>query len=60
MLNMNHTWAIIISASVAVLYTLWGGLYSVAYTDVLQLIFVVFGLVRDPILLSFQSKPSNT
>jgi len=45
MLNMNHTFAIIISASVAVLYTLWGGLYSVAYTDVLQLIFVVFGLV---------------
>jgi len=45
MLGMDNTLAIIISASVAVSYTLFGGLYSVAYTDVIQLLCVVFGLV---------------
>ena len=45
MLGMNNTLAIIISAAVTVSYTLFGGLYSVAYTDVIQLLCVVFGLV---------------
>ena len=45
MLGMDNTLAIIISATVAVSYTLFGGLYSVAYTDVIQLLCVVFGLV---------------
>lgn len=35
-----------ISAAVAIFYTLMGGLYSVAYTDVIQLIFMFFGLVQ--------------
>uniref|UniRef100_A0A8C5E748 High-affinity choline transporter 1-like n=1 Tax=Gouania willdenowi TaxID=441366 RepID=A0A8C5E748_GOUWI len=34
-----------ISAAVAIIYTLMGGLYSVAYTDVIQLILVIVGLV---------------
>ncbi|KAL0962985.1 hypothetical protein UPYG_G00348020 [Umbra pygmaea] len=36
--------AVILSAAVAVLYTLLGGLYSVAYTDVIQLILMFVGL----------------
>lgn len=42
-LDMNV--AVITSACVAVVYTFFGGLYSVAYTDVLQLIFIGVGLV---------------
>ena len=45
MLGLDNTLSIIISAVVAVTYTLFGGLYSVAYTDVLQLGCVLFGLV---------------
>ena len=37
--------AVIVSACVAVMYTFFGGLYSVAYTDVAQLIFIFVGLV---------------
>lgn len=36
--------AIIVSACIAVFYTLFGGLYSVAYTDVVQLICIFVGL----------------
>uniref|UniRef100_UPI00358E79B4 high affinity choline transporter 1 n=1 Tax=Myxine glutinosa TaxID=7769 RepID=UPI00358E79B4 len=36
--------AVIISACIAVFYTLIGGLYSVAYTDVVQLICIFLGL----------------
>lgn len=34
-----------ISAAVAIVYTLLGGLYSVAYTDVIQLVLIFSGLV---------------
>ncbi|XP_035829842.1 high-affinity choline transporter 1 [Aplysia californica] len=44
-LDMNATLAIILSAAVAIIYTFLGGLYSVAYTDVIQLIFIAVGLV---------------
>ena len=37
--------AVIVSACVAVMYTFFGGLYSVAYTDVAQLILIFVGLV---------------
>lgn len=47
MLGLDNTLSIVISASVAVAYTLFGGLYSVAYTDVIQLICVFFGLVNS-------------
>ncbi|XP_076578965.1 high affinity choline transporter 1-like [Chaetodon auriga] len=36
--------AVAISAAVAIIYTLMGGLYSVAYTDVIQLSFMLLGL----------------
>ncbi|XP_067937142.1 high-affinity choline transporter 1-like [Watersipora subatra] len=41
-----ETWlAIIVSAAIALCYTVLGGLYSVAYTDIIQLIFMFIGLV---------------
>ncbi|XP_046657306.1 high-affinity choline transporter 1-like [Daphnia pulicaria] len=36
--------SVILSACIAIFYTLFGGLYSVAYTDVIQLFFIFFGL----------------
>ncbi|KAM4796128.1 high affinity choline transporter 1-like [Rhinophrynus dorsalis] len=36
--------SIIISACIVIIYTFFGGLYSVAYTDVIQMLFMVFGL----------------
>jgi len=43
-LNLDINVSIIVSAAIAVLYTLLGGLISVAYTDVFQLFFIAFGL----------------
>ena len=54
-LNLDINVSIIVSAAIAVLYTLLGGLISVAYTDVFQLFFIAFGLVRTLFfLLSFR------
>lgn len=36
--------SILVSAGIAILYTMVGGLWSVAYTDVVQLIFILVGL----------------
>ena len=44
-LGFDTNLSVIISAVIAVGYTLWGGLYSVAYTDVVQLFCMFFGLV---------------
>ncbi|KAH3819133.1 high-affinity choline transporter 1-like [Dreissena polymorpha] len=43
-LELDTTISIIISSCIAVFYTLFGGLYSVAYTDVVQLICIFVGL----------------
>ena len=45
-LQMDLEQAVIGSALIAVFYTWVGGLYSVAYTDVVQLGCIAFGLVR--------------
>lgn len=42
---MEQSTSVILSACIAVLYTLFGGLYSVAYTDVIQLFCIFIGLV---------------
>ncbi|XP_030004189.1 high affinity choline transporter 1-like [Sphaeramia orbicularis] len=53
--------AVTISAAVAILYTLMGGLYSVAYTDVIQLIFMLFGLwMSVPFILTTPSAANIT
>ncbi|XP_014784668.1 high-affinity choline transporter 1 [Octopus bimaculoides] len=43
-LELDTNISIIVSACIAIFYTLFGGLYSVAYTDVLQLFFIFLGL----------------
>lgn len=43
-LNVSFAGAVIVSAAVAVAYTLLGGLLAVAYTDFAQLIFILVGL----------------
>lgn len=45
-MDLDNTTSIIVSAIVVVIYTLFGGLYSVAYTDVVQLFCIFAGLVR--------------
>ncbi|KAI3363508.1 hypothetical protein L3Q82_012111, partial [Scortum barcoo] len=43
-LDLSFTVCIWISAAVAIFYTLLGGLYSVAYTDIIQLVLIFLGL----------------
>ena len=52
--------SIVISAVIAVLYTLMGGLVSVAYTDVIQITFITVGLVNYGINILSSSKNSST
>ena len=46
-MDIDDRISIIISAIVVVIYTLFGGLYSVAYTDVVQLFCIFIGLVNN-------------
>ncbi|RXM30430.1 Serine/threonine-protein kinase 24 [Acipenser ruthenus] len=51
--DMNINTSVIVSALIAIFYTLVGGLYSVAYTDVVQLFCIFLGLwVSVPFALS--------
>ncbi|XP_051275493.1 high-affinity choline transporter 1-like [Dicentrarchus labrax] len=43
-LDLSYTFCIWISAAVAIIYTLLGGLYSVAYTDIIQLTLIFCSL----------------
>lgn len=43
--DININMSVVISALIAIFYTLVGGLYSVAYTDVVQLFCIFIGLV---------------
>ncbi|KAM9345470.1 high-affinity choline transporter 1-like [Symphorus nematophorus] len=43
-LDLSYTVCIWISAAVAIIYTLLGGLYSVAYTDVIQLFLILLSM----------------
>ena len=44
-IGLDRFTSVIVSACIAIFYTLLGGLYSVAYTDVIQLICIFVGLV---------------
>ncbi|XP_034019840.1 high-affinity choline transporter 1-like [Thalassophryne amazonica] len=60
-MDINSTLAVTVSAAVAVVYTLMGGLYSVAYTDVIQLIFIFLGLwLCVPFILTSPLLPTVT
>lgn len=50
-INMELNTAVILSALIAIFYTWVGGLYSVAYTDVVQLGCILVGLVRNKALI---------
>ncbi|XP_014679688.1 PREDICTED: high-affinity choline transporter 1-like, partial [Priapulus caudatus] len=43
-LNLDKQISIIVSACIGIFYTFFGGLYSVAYTDIVQLICIFVGL----------------
>ncbi|XP_067890105.1 high affinity choline transporter 1-like isoform X1 [Heterodontus francisci] len=43
-LDIETYLSIILSACIVIIYTLLGGLYSVAYTDVMQMVFIVISL----------------
>lgn len=43
-LDLSYTLCIWLSAAVAIIYTLLGGLYSVAYTDIIQLLLIFFSM----------------
>ena len=43
--HIPHVWAILVSASVILFYTLAGGMWSVTLTDALQLVILLIGLV---------------
>ncbi|XP_063731552.1 high-affinity choline transporter 1-like isoform X2 [Eleginops maclovinus] len=43
-LGLSSALSIVISAAVSITYTFLGGLYSVAYTDIIQLSFIFFSL----------------
>lgn len=57
--DININMSVIISALIAIFYTLVGGLYSVAYTDVVQLFCIFIGLVSFTVKCSihFNSVP---
>ena len=59
-LNIDEKISIIMSAVIALGYTLLGGLISVAYTDVIQIFFIVFGLVRYYTHSSTRNSDLNT
>ena len=46
-IQMNLDLSVVVSALIAIAYTWIGGLYSVAYTDVVQLACIAIGLVRS-------------
>lgn len=48
--DINIKMSVVISALIAIFYTLVGGLYSVAYTDVVQLFCIFVGLVGSSFL----------
>ncbi|XP_049892687.1 high-affinity choline transporter 1-like isoform X2 [Epinephelus moara] len=57
-MDISSSLAVSVSAAVAIIYTLLGGLYSVAYTDVIQLNFMAFSLwLCVPFILS---SPTST
>ncbi|NXY44187.1 SC5A7 protein, partial [Ceuthmochares aereus] len=59
-LDIGSALAIIISACTVILYTLMGGLYSVAYTDVIQLVFITLSLASPWVCIPFALVNSAT
>jgi Na+/proline symporter len=45
--GMNFVWAVVISEAVSIVYTFTGGLNSVAYTDIVELLCLFLALVSE-------------
>ncbi|CBY19468.1 unnamed protein product [Oikopleura dioica] len=59
-LNTSETATIIISAAVGTIYTVSGGIYAVAYTDIMQLVFIAIGLFTAmPFVLTSEPVAGN-
>lgn len=54
-LDLPFAYSVWISAAVAIVYTLLGGLYAVAYTDVLQLLLTFVCLVSCRTIQAFMA-----
>ena len=54
-MDLDLSISVIVSALIALFYTIFGGLWSVAFTDVAQLICMFIGMVSKTILLSSKS-----
>ncbi len=52
-MDLDFNISVIVSACIAVAYTFFGGLYSVAYTDVVQLLCIAIGLVKQIIICTY-------
>ncbi|KFV14605.1 High affinity choline transporter 1, partial [Pterocles gutturalis] len=59
-LDIEAPLAIVVSACTVILYTLLGGLYSVAYTDVIQLVFITLSLASPWVCIPFALVNSAT
>lgn len=59
-LNLSFSLCVWMSAAVAIIYTLLGGLYSVAYTDVVQLVLIFCSLVMYPTFQRLLLKHTGT
>uniref|UniRef100_A0AAR2J8C8 Solute carrier family 5 member 7a n=1 Tax=Pygocentrus nattereri TaxID=42514 RepID=A0AAR2J8C8_PYGNA len=57
--DININISVMISALIAIFYTLVGGLYSVAYTDVVQLFCIFVGLVSFKEILNDESSSQD-
>ncbi|MEO0181290.1 MAG: sodium/proline symporter [candidate division WOR-3 bacterium] len=49
-LDVPQAWGVVLTAGIVFLYTVFGGFYAVSYTDVIQAIFMILGLVLLPIV----------
>ena len=52
-MNLPRAYSVIASACIAIFYTFLGGLWSVAYTDVAQLICMFIGMVSSMYLITW-------
>ncbi len=59
-LSMNLTLAVVLATSVAVIYTAFGGLLADAYTDLLQGIILIIGLIVLFYVVVFQESDEST
>ncbi|MGB9590096.1 MAG: sodium/proline symporter, partial [Candidatus Hydrothermia bacterium] len=49
-LNIPQGWGLVLTAGIVFVYTIVGGFYAVSYTDVIQALFMILGLVVLPVV----------